>query len=211
MPHGLTLATTYCYMVFHDTIYFFKLVLFLIFSSIHSYCKGGFDRILFYHDCTWFYDLDRLYKFAMNTLCEPELNIQVWSKEKLDWSQKTSGLNFPKYFSMLTGCAINIGNHQVLFIGGHHTVQIPLLNKVSYSVKMPVNNQVTKYDFKSNEWENITNIPIIEVSDIFIVDFTNVTYYKIFYLKDLNVPDIQYQCSLAFGKDGTRYLSIFRY
>ena len=113
----------------------------------------------------------------MNTPCgegcatAAELNIQVWSKEKLDWSQKASGLSFPRYFSMLTGCAVNIGKHQVLFIGGHHTVQIFTSHfnyEYEYPVQRPVNNQVIKYDFKSNEWENITNIPIVEVSDIII-------------------------------------------
>ena len=63
---------------------------------------------------------DRVF-FAMNCHCEAHLDFQLWSKEKLGWSQKAVKLSFPSNFAMLTGCAVNIGNDQVLFIGGHHT------------------------------------------------------------------------------------------
>ena len=110
----------------------------------------------------------------MNCRCHATLNTQIWSKEKFHWSQKYVGLKFPTHFSILTGCAVSISKHEVLFIGGHHTKHfIPFYTKYFlpleqashyYPVAIPVNNQVIKYDFKSNEWENITNIPIVKVS-----------------------------------------------
>ena len=84
---------------------------------------------------------------------------------------------------MLTGCAVSISKHEVLFIGGHHTEEfyknhhhyIPV-DRAShyYPVAMPVNNQVIKYDFKSNKWEHITDIPIVKVSEILIDKTTKI-------------------------------------
>ena len=59
----------------------------------------------------------------MNCQCEAHLDFQLWSKEKLGWSYKAVESSFPSNFAMLTGCAVNIANDQVLFIGGHHTTK----------------------------------------------------------------------------------------
>ena len=78
---------------------------------------------------------------------------------------------------MLTGCAVSISKYEVLFIGGHHTVDfykannhfIPMADSDHYyPIAIPVNNQVIKYDFKSNKWEHVTDIPIVKVSKAII-------------------------------------------
>ena len=96
-----------------------------------------------------------------------ELNTQLWSKEKNRWSKKSIDLKFPTHFSMVSGCAVSLNNHQVLFVGGHHTmeydqtiVELPWNQKLFGPIKMPINNQVIKFDFESNMWENITAVPL---------------------------------------------------
>ena len=81
---------------------------------------------------------------------------------------------------MLTGCAVSINKHEVLFIGGHHTqlffqsLYHDLSGSNYYPLMMPVNNQVIKYDFKNDKWESITDIPIVKVSEILIDKTTKI-------------------------------------
>ena len=81
---------------------------------------------------------------------------------------------------MLSGCAVSINKHEVLFIGGHHTQLFfqshyhDLSGSNYYPLMMPVNNQVIKYDFKNDKWESITAIPIVKVSEILIDKTTKI-------------------------------------
>ena len=102
-------------------------------------------------------------------LCQAELNIQVWSKEKLDWSQKAVGMRFPSYFSIFTGCAVDIGKYHVLFIGGHHTsiISYYLEPNIVYPIQTSINDQVIEYDFKNATWKSLSELPLsVRVGDI---------------------------------------------
>ena len=61
------------------------------------------------------------------------LDTQLWSKEKISWSKKSIGLNFPTHFSMVSGCAVSLNNHQVLFVGGHHTMEYHQTHPSAYT------------------------------------------------------------------------------
>ena len=102
----------------------------------------------------------------MKSQCQAELNIQVWSKEKLIWNQKAVGMRFPSYFSMLTGCAVDIGKYHVLFIGGHHTKHVKDQKKV-YPIQISINDQVIEYDFKNATWKSLSDLPLsVRVGDV---------------------------------------------
>ena len=143
------------------------------------YCNqgGGNPELPIYNDAL----IDSFpYPYALNCQCQATLNTQIWSKEKFDWSKRAVGLKFPSDFSMLSGCAVSINKHEVLFIGGHHTQQFfqshyhDLSGSNYYPLMMPVNNQVIKYDFKNDKWESITAIPIVKVSEILIDKTTKI-------------------------------------
>ena len=90
------------------------------------------------------------------------MNSQLWSKNKLDWSQKSVELKFPNYIAMVTGCAVTISKYKVLFIGGHHTI---IYDQMILPSPKQINNLVIEYDFEKGAWRNLSDIPYIEVSD----------------------------------------------
>ena len=52
-----------------------------------------------------------------------------------------------------------------------------------YPLKEPVNDQVIEYDFHNQSWKVLPTVPQIQ---------------------DLNIPDVNYKCSMLFKKDGDR-------
>ena len=149
-------------MVCYNAIYLIKFF-FSILSAIHFCYEGGcIDQGMI---DTIYHEVDGIWN-ALNSKCQAELNIQVWSKEKLDWSQKAVGMRFPSYFSMLTGCAVDIGKYHVLFIGGHHTKHILELHQV-YPIQTSINDQTIEYNFKNATWKSLSDIPLsVRVHDI---------------------------------------------
>ena len=95
------------------------------------------------------------------------MNSQIWSKDKLFWSQKSVELKFPSYFAMVTGCAVTISKYKVLFIGGHHTIGDKEIQGIIYTIlpiQKPINNLVIEYDFEKGAWKNLSSIPFPTVS-----------------------------------------------
>ena len=52
-----------------------------------------------------------------------------------------------------------------------------------FPLKKPVNDQVIEYDFDNQSWKALPTVPQIQ---------------------DLNIPDVNYKCSVLFKKDGSR-------
>ena len=76
------------------------------------------------------------------------------------------GMRFPSYFSMLTGCAVDIGKYHVLFIGGHHTIHVEDQQQ-EYPIHISINDQVIEYDFKNGTWKSLSDLPLsVRVGDI---------------------------------------------
>ena len=72
----------------------------------------------------------------------------------------------PPKISMLSGCVVPLNHQSVLLIGGHHEHQ-ENLKLFSHSSELshfptftPFNNQIVLYDFVTQTWTFMQNLPI---------------------------------------------------
>ena len=121
--------------------------------------------------------------------CQANRKTQLWSMIKMKWMPAP---NLPKGFAFLTGCLLDYSQKYSILVGGHETFEHVVTPESAEDVKnmfvnvpitIPSNSRVIGYNNFDNKWIEFGPIPIEDASDI------------------------HFSCSVAIGKNHTRYKS----